>query len=151
MGDVMPKTATNPFLERFRALRKKAGLTQQDVAKHLDLNQATYSAMERGSQKIFTEYLPKIAKALGIQVWQIFADAEETGALDDQTKRFLEMWGHFDESEKNVIMAMAEQICKKKDLELHDPNTNHDANSAAPTDNKKARTDKGGKKVAKAG
>jgi len=27
------------------------------------------------------KYLPKIAKALGIQVWQLFADAEETGAL----------------------------------------------------------------------
>ncbi len=151
MGDSMAKIATSPFLERLRAFRKKAGLNQQEVAKHLGLNQATYSAMERGSQKIFTEYLPKIAKAIGIQVWQLFADPEETGALDDQTKRFLEMWGHFDASEKGVIMAMAEQICKKKDLELHDPNTDRHADSDAIPDNKKAREDKGGKKVAKTG
>lgn len=151
MGDSMAKIATSPFLERLRAFRKKAGLNQQEVAKHLGLNQATYSAMERGSQKIFTEYLPKIAKAIGIQVWQLFADPEETGALDDQTRKLLEMWGHFDASEKGVIMAMAEQICKKKDLELHDPNTDCEADHDATPDNKKSQADKGGKKVAQTG
>ena len=150
MGDSMAKIVTNPFLERLRAFRKKAGLNQQDVAKHLGLNQATYSAMERGSQKIFTEYLSKIAKAIGIQTWQLFADPEETGALDDQTRKFLEMWAHFDASEKGVIMAMAEQICKKKDLELHDPDTDKDADCNAIPNDKTAQS-KGGKKVAKTG
>ena len=150
MGDSMAKIATSPFLERLRAFRKKAGMNQQEVAKHLGLNQATYSAMERGSQKIFTEYLPKIAKAIGIQVWQLFADPEETGALDDQTRKLLEMWGHFDASEKGVIMAMAEQIFKKKDLELHDPGTEKETDCDAIPDDKNAQS-KRGKKVAQTG
>jgi transcriptional regulator with XRE-family HTH domain len=137
----MAKIATNPFLERIRTFRKKAGLSQQEVAKHLGLNQATYSAMERGSQKIFTEYLPKISKALGIQVWQLFADPQDLGILDDETVAFLEMWKKFDPSERNLLKAMAEQIIQKKELEMHDPEGNkdcgEDAASAEAMENKK--------------
>ena len=109
------REALSPFLKRLRMLRRKAGVSQQEVSKHLGLNQATYSAMERGRQKIFTEYLPKIAEAIDIEVWELFIEPGAIGKFDEQTKKFLEMWKYFDASEKQVLMAMAEQICQKKE------------------------------------
>ena len=113
----MSKAARTRFLERIRMLRKKAGRTQQEMAEPLGLNQATYSAMERGSQKIYSDYLPKIAKTIGIPAWQLFAEPEEGGILDEETTAFLEMWKKFNPTERDLLKAMAEQIFRKKELE----------------------------------
>ncbi len=122
----MHRTTMKFLLQRIRNFRKNAKLTQQDVAKQLGINQATYSAMERGSQRLFADYLPKIAKVLGIPIWQLFVDPEKRGELDEETKAFLKMWKLFDPSERNLLKAMAEQITQKKELEMLDPETGND-------------------------
>ena len=104
-------------LRRLRSLRKEAGVTQRQVAAHLGLNQGTYSAMERGSQKILADYLPEIAKAIGIPIWQIFMDAGEVGVLIGEDQAFFHMWKKLDSSEQTLIQGMIEQIMQKKELE----------------------------------
>ena len=113
----MTQRSINLFLLRLKNLRKKAGLTQQDIADRLGLNQATYSAMERGSQSILSDYLFKIAEILKIPVWQIFANPNEAGVLDKEDKTFFEMWIKFTPTEREVFKAMAGQIMQKKALE----------------------------------
>lgn len=113
----MTQRSINLFLQRLKNLRKKAGLTQQDVADRLGLNQATYSAMERGSQSILSDYLFKIAEILHLPIWQIFATPHEAGLLDKEDKAFFEMWIKFAPTEREVLKAMADQIMQKKALE----------------------------------
>ena len=105
------------FLKRLKILRKKAKLTQHDIASKLRLNQATYSAMEKGRQTILSNYLFQIAEILRIPVWQIFADAETVGTFDEKDEGFFEMWKRFDSAEREILKAMADQIMQKKALE----------------------------------
>ena len=83
--------------------------------------------MELGLQKVYVDYLPTIAEALGVEVWEFFADPPETGACDETTKRLLEVWCQFDKAEKGTVWAVIEQICQKKELELQDPESNLEA------------------------
>ncbi len=106
------------FLQRLKSHRKKVGLTQQNIADRLGLNQATYSAMERGSQSILSDYLFQIAKILNIPVWQLFAEPETVGTFDGKDKDFFEMWKQFDSIEQGLLKEMAKQIMRKKELEM---------------------------------
>lgn len=103
------------ILSRIRKLRKEAKISQKEMSTRLGLGQTTYSAMERGSQRIFFDYLLKIADILKVKIWQLFVDAEEIGGLDDHTQELVDMWAHFDRDEKALIFRMAQQIDEKKD------------------------------------
>ncbi|GEM_PF-6908923 len=113
----MTQRSINLFLQRLRELRKEAGLTQQDIAEKLGLNQATYSAMERGSQSILSDYLFKIAEVLRIPIWQMFVEPDEAGAVKKTDKKFFDMWIKFSPTEREVLKVMADQIMQKKALE----------------------------------
>lgn len=113
----MTQRSINLFLQRLKELRKEAGLTQQDIAAKLGLNQATYSAMERGSQSILLDYLFQIAEALQIPIWQMLADPNEAGAIKKNDKNFFDMWIKFSPTEREVLKLMADQIMQKKVLE----------------------------------
>ena len=114
----MTQRPTHLFLQRLKSLRKKAGLTQQDMADRIGLNQATYSAMERGRQSVLSDYLFQIAEILNIPVWQIFASPQEAGVLDNnEDQTFFEMWLRLTPVEREVLKAMTDQIMQKKALE----------------------------------
>lgn len=51
-----------------REARKSKGLTQIEVAKHLGVNQNTYSYWENGKTKIDNESLKKLADLFGVTV-----------------------------------------------------------------------------------
>ncbi len=115
----MTQRSINLFLQRLKELRKKAGLTQQDIADRLGLNQATYSAMERGSQSILSDYLFKIAEILRIPIWQMFVDQQGVEFFKED-QNFFDMWKQFTSVERNILKSMAEQIMQKKLLERHE-------------------------------
>ena len=52
----------------FYAKRKKAGLTQQQVADHLGISDAAVVQWEKGKTFPKTEFLPKLAKLYGCTV-----------------------------------------------------------------------------------
>lgn len=106
------------FLRRLKNLRKKSGLTQQDVATRLSLNQATYSAMEGGRQSIILDYLFEVAEAFGLQVWQLFVDSSEVTTFAKEDQHFFEMWQQFNDEEREIIKGVATQIAKRKELEV---------------------------------
>lgn len=115
----MTQRPINLFLQRLKELRKEAGLTQHDIAAKLGLNQATYSAMERGSQSILSDYLFQIAEILNIPLWQMFVDYQEARTFkEDQV--FFDMLKQFNSKERNILKSMAEQIMQKKLLERHE-------------------------------
>lgn len=108
------KDIHGPLVENIRRLRKVAGLTQTEVAYRIGIKQATYSAMERGKQKIFADYLPIIADALGIKISDLFSEeSQPIVATDAWAQKFLKIVVNFNDEEKAVLMNMAHLIEKK--------------------------------------
>lgn len=72
------------FSERLKKLRKKARLTQVDIARKLGISQQAYASWERGIKKPTQENLVKIAQVLNVSVDYLVGNSEErTDELDN--------------------------------------------------------------------
>jgi len=60
------------FGKRLQTLRKQAGLTQEQMADHLEVTKETVSNMERGIHGPKFDTLEKIAKVLNVLVIELF-------------------------------------------------------------------------------
>ncbi len=56
-----------------RALRQKAGWTQEQLAARLGVEPGTYSRYETGSRRMSLDFLGRAVVALGVPAWAIFA------------------------------------------------------------------------------
>lgn len=57
--------------------RREAGpLNQEAFADHIQMHRAYYGELERGNKDIRMSTLKRIAKGLGIPMWEIIRDAE---------------------------------------------------------------------------
>lgn len=59
------------FGRRLRFMRRAKNVTQVDLAKKLDVSQATISNIEHGTSKPTEEFAVSAAKALGISVEEL--------------------------------------------------------------------------------
>ena len=72
------ETATLLF-ERLRQLRAERGLTQEAFAEQAGMQYKHYQAVEAGRKPdVRLSTLEKLAKGLGIEVWELFVPAELT-------------------------------------------------------------------------
>ena len=63
--------------QRIREVRKKKGLTQEQVSELCDITPSFYGNIERGDKKMCLETLAKLSKGLGVSTDQlIFGGAE---------------------------------------------------------------------------
>ncbi len=60
------------FAKRLRALRKKANLSQEDLGFKAGLHRTYVGSIERAEQNISVDNIHKLAKALKIQVEELF-------------------------------------------------------------------------------
>ena len=65
------------FSERLKELRKKANLTQVEVAKKLGISQPAYASWERGVKKPTQDNLVKIVQVLNASVDYLVGNSEE--------------------------------------------------------------------------
>ena len=66
------------FLQLLRDARKRAGLTQEDVAERLGKTQSFISKCERGERRLDIVNVREICKAIGISLPEFVAVFEET-------------------------------------------------------------------------
>ncbi len=100
--------------ERMRSYRKAADISQKQMAHHLGLKQVTYSAMERGQQKIATDYLLKIADVLRVKIWALFAEPDEILESNKTTKILFDTWNRFNQAQQNALLQVIEQMDHNK-------------------------------------
>lgn len=67
MADILKKLGT-----RIREERKRAGLTQEKLAEKVDLSVDYIGYIERGKQAPYLKTLERIAKALRVEVYELF-------------------------------------------------------------------------------
>ena len=61
-----------------KSLRKRRGLTQSELAEHLNLSQSTIASWENGSRRPDLDFLPKLAQFFGVTVDDLLGRDEET-------------------------------------------------------------------------
>ena len=65
--------------ENIKRLRKRAGLTQVQLAEHLDVGQNTVSMWETGCAKPSVGKLPQLARILGCRIDELYGEEEKEG------------------------------------------------------------------------
>jgi len=70
----MEKQILIKFGERVREERKKAGLSQEQLAMKAGLHRTYIGMVERAEKNITLENIEKIAKALGLKISDLFKD-----------------------------------------------------------------------------
>ena len=63
----------NLFGNRVRALRDRAGLTQERLAFRSDMDRSYIGQVERGEVNVSIDNIAKIAKGLGVKPAELFA------------------------------------------------------------------------------
>lgn len=61
-------------MERLKETRKKAGLTQKQIAKLIGISKSSYGHYEIGRRKLPVEIAKDIGKALDINWWELYED-----------------------------------------------------------------------------
>jgi transcriptional regulator with XRE-family HTH domain len=109
---IMDSDFTHAMAQRLIRLRKLAGLTQVDVAKHLGVSQGTYAHYERGFRRIPLERIPHIAQALNTNEKDLLGlDRKNTkrGPASGLEKRF-EKIQSLPAKEQRLVLEMIDRI-----------------------------------------
>nr|AAM03020.1 regulatory protein C.BcnI [Brevibacillus centrosporus] len=72
MGDICRK-----FGRKVRIIREQKGLTQEKLAEEAGLHRTYISSLERGERSISLNNIEKIARALDVEIYQLFIFREE--------------------------------------------------------------------------
>ena len=119
--------------ERLRELREAKKLSQGDVEKRTGLLRCYTSRVENGHTVPAVETLEKFARALEVPIYTLFYDGEEPpkppklpkGKASDITwgnsgkqarllEQFRRLMSHMKESDREMLMAMAQKMARKK-------------------------------------
>ena len=106
------------FSERLKELRKKANLTQVEVAEKLGISQPAYASWERGAKKPTQENLIKIAQVLNASVDYLVGNSEEKSDELDNIELLFRMnsKGLTDEEKKVFKKELIEFMEERKKL-----------------------------------
>lgn len=99
--------------EQLRQLRKKSGLSQEEVALEADITPAYYGQIERGAANPTVGMLEKICSVLGISIVDIFIEnPNEQTNTDPLTAQILYSLAGKSAREKELILSMIKSAFK---------------------------------------
>ena len=120
--------------DRLRALREDKKFSQGDVEKRTGLLRCYISRVENGHTVPAVETLEKFARALEVPMYEMFYDGEEPPKLPNLPKRksaddiawgssgkdarwlakFRRLLGRTEESDRKILMFMAQKMARSK-------------------------------------
>lgn len=112
------------FSERLKELRKKANVTQVEVAEKLGISQPAYASWERGVKKPTQDNLVKIAQVLNASVDYLVGNSEEKSDELDNIELLFRMnsKGLTDEEKKVFKKELIEFMEERKKAFEEDKN-----------------------------
>jgi transcriptional regulator with XRE-family HTH domain len=93
--------------ERIEKLRKMKNSSQEDIARMLCINRATYSRIERGHSKLTVDYVIKISKYFGVSV-QWLITGKEVKTPKDEIDIDFSNFGEYQDTVKLMLKDMLE-------------------------------------------
>ncbi len=111
----MAKREKSAFALRLRTLRKKYGLTQEDVAERLNMHRTTYTKFETDKTHVDQVYLIALAELFHVTVdyllgkeegeVSLLRDGENLVALTPDECEFLILYRRMSANEKSALLA----------------------------------------------
>lgn len=104
------------FGQRLRDLRYSMDMTQESLANETDLPQSYISDLENGYKGFTTDRLEQLAKALHIDVYQLFLFDTEADKAGEKilTENLTKIIKNASITEKKNILSTAQNLIKKK-------------------------------------
>ena len=100
------------FPERLSTIRKEKGLTQQELAKLVELHVAQIRRYEGGTSQPTLEVIRKLAVALSVSADTLLFDKDERGPDDDLKLQF-EAISRFEPEEKQIVKTVLDSLILK--------------------------------------
>ena len=115
--------------ERITQLRKAKGLSQGDIEKRTGLLRCYISRVENGHTVPAIETLEKIARAVEIELYQLFIDGDPSAKQpgkngvhvvsiqggkqpDVAMRRLMACWPKMDSGDKRLVLGLAQKLAK---------------------------------------
>jgi transcriptional regulator with XRE-family HTH domain len=108
------------FSKRLAEIRKRRGLTQQNLADAVGSHVIQISRYETGKSQPTLEVLKKLAIALSVNADLLLFDIDERGPDDDMRLEF-EAISKFNQEEKRTIKAVLKGLILKHEAEKWGP------------------------------
>ncbi|RIV87480.1 helix-turn-helix domain-containing protein [Aurantiacibacter zhengii] len=95
---------------RIRELRNEAGLSQQAVADAIGVSKVTISDLERGKMRLDTDYMRRIAQALGVQSADLLSRQDNPYALTAQERALIDQLRAASDDQRDQVRKVADVI-----------------------------------------
>ncbi len=104
--------------ERIKKLREAKGLSQKEVAGIIKMDQSQYSKLEKDKTDPSVSTLAKVAKALGTQLSELFADdlLRDVNSYDKSVMEKISLIDSLDEDEKKSLFKIIDGLSSKKKM-----------------------------------
>jgi transcriptional regulator with XRE-family HTH domain len=104
--------------ERIKKVREARGLSQKEVASMIKMDQSQYSKLEKDRTDPSVSTLAKVAKALGTQLSDLFADdlLRDVNSYDKSLMEKISLIDSLDEDEKKSIFKIIDGLSSKKKM-----------------------------------
>lgn len=104
--------------ERIKKLREAKGLSQKEVASIIKMDQSQYSKLEKDKTDPSVSTLAKVAKALGTQLAELFADdlLKDVNSYDKSLMEKISLVDALDEDEKKSLFKIIDGLSSKKKM-----------------------------------
>ncbi len=110
-------SALDTIYKRLKEARETAGLSQEDVAKHLGIGRASISAIENGQRKLLAEELGQLSKLYVVSMeWLLYGYKSDDTEANVFGKLFAELP---EERRKEIIRMMRTKTSAQKLTDAH--------------------------------
>jgi transcriptional regulator with XRE-family HTH domain len=112
------KAFTMEIGERIKKIREARGLSQKEVANMIKMDQSQYSKLEKDKTDPSVSTLAKVAKALGAQLSELFADdlLRDVNSYDKSVMEKISLIDSLDEDEKKSLFKIIDGLSSKKKM-----------------------------------
>ncbi|WP_324694575.1 helix-turn-helix transcriptional regulator [Novosphingobium sp. RL4] len=120
-ADILHFVPMDEAPNRIRELRMQAKLSQQALGDAVGVSKMTISDLERGNMRLDTEYLRRVARALGVLPADLLSLSDNPGALTIEERRFIEQLRSASPEQRDQLHKVADVIAPYKEAEDAQP------------------------------
>lgn len=95
---------------RVRELRKRAGMSQAELARLAGISQPAISQIENDTRPLSVDWMRTLARILDCQPADLLGDDDNPYRPSDEEQELLAMWRNADAAQRELIRRVAEPV-----------------------------------------
>lgn len=97
---------------RVRELRKKAGLSQIELARLAGISQPAISQIENDTRPLTVDWMRTLARILGCTPADLLGEEDNPYRPSAEEQQLLDMWRHADPAQRELIQRVAAPVSR---------------------------------------